>query len=219
MEKKWWLIGSGILIFIIGVSIYLLISKEIPDIPENVIQHSNEPETWIEDGPKDTKIVNVERITKGFGYFTGADMQFKRDDVWTSFAYDGLYKGEYFTGSYEDKIRISQNMDPTDGIMEGIIVEEIVDEVPIVYAFVDQDWRDEMGGSTNILWGFFFDNIKLFNFTEVAPGIYMDTIKDDPERFVGGFNGARRGGVIIGDITPPEVFQGKTEGITAIILQ
>ena len=55
-------------------------------------------------------------------------------------------------------------------------------------------------GDTNIIWGNDLQFIKEFEWKKVGDGVYMEKIKDDPERFPADLT-QRTSGIFVGDIT------------------
>lgn len=222
MDKKYLtsIIGIVVIMLLTLLIIFLLKKPTQVDVVEPELpEYSNEPTSWVDEDSQGIKFVNVEKVTKGYGFFNSIDMQYKKDKIWTVFIYDGLYQGTPFDTEYLDKIRITQDLIPDNGIMEGIIVLEFVDEKPIAYIFLDQDWKNTMGSDTNIVWGASYENMKKFEFNSISEGIYMDQVDDDPKRWINGFSERPLGGIVVGNVVPQQIEQGIIEGITSINLR
>ena len=194
MEKKWW-----ILVGVIAIGVSILLSF----MPTSSIRESD----WIQSHPDGFKDIQVEKITDGAGSVDDNGQQYITDTIGTVFGYEGWYKGQYFKrefyqGSQLVK-KIAPGMNPQNDIIEGFIVENIEEGIPIVFIFLDQDWRNEVN-HTKIFWGKSYQNKKDFNFSnEISNGVYLDIIQDDTERFENSF-ALHSGGIMVGDITLDE---------------
>ena len=198
-----------ILVVVLG-SIALIINwpempeKEKPLPPEPKPTYSDDPATWIEEKGA-IREISVDKITKGASYHSSLGQQYDDGTISTAFDYEGFYKGSYFRREYKDEdgnllMRITPEMSPTNGIIEGFIVEKIEDNKPIAYIFLDEDWKQKVG-TTYIFWGATFQNERIYDFKEVSKGVYMEQIEDDSSRFTRNYK-LNHGGIIVGDITP-----------------
>lgn len=127
---------------------------------------------------------------------------------WISFRLSGMYKGERFSKAYYDRhddgsvdmpMAIRMEMDPTNGVIEGYIVENFVNGTPYAYIYLDEDWRKKFG-DTNIIWGKDLQFIQEFEWNKVGDGVYMNKIEDDKERFPENL-WERTSGIFVGYIT------------------
>ena len=73
-------------------------------------------------------------------------------------------------------------MDPEDGVIEGFMIEKIENDKPLVYIFLDEDWKKQVK-DTKILWGNSWAFNKSFEFKSIEKGIYLEVIEDDRSRF------------------------------------
>ncbi|MBI2139480.1 hypothetical protein HYU14_01040 [Candidatus Woesearchaeota archaeon] len=197
MAKKAWLIVFMAVVLLIALMAYLFYPKKP--------YYSDDPKDWVEDKGKGVREINVDKATGGAGYVDFNGLQYETGTIGTVFAYDGWYHGSYFREEYADLddgkvlMRISPQMKPYDGIIEGFMVEKVIDEKPYVYIFLDEDWRKSVFNTT-VFWGKFHQSDKEFNFSfEASKGIYMDWVEDDMERFENGYN-IHDGGVWVGEI-------------------
>lgn len=194
-KRRWLVILLIITILIILVNYYL-------SLPKNIV-FSDNPKDWIEK-EGDVNELNIDQISKGKSHSDNLGQQFKdyEKKIRTSFKQEGFYKGKYFTNVYSENnkelMKITNKINPNDGVIDGYILE-IIEDKPIVYIFLDQDWKEKIG-ETNIFWGINFANEKKFDFKEISKGIYMDKIIDDVNRFSNNFT-IHTWGVIVGDIT------------------
>jgi hypothetical protein len=186
-----------IVLVIVGIIIYTL----LPQKPvEPYFQDS--PETWIEE--KDNiKTINVDKVTKGEGFLDSQGQQYITKDIGTVFSYHGFYKGQFFRREYtkDEKtiIKISNNMDPNDGIIEGFVIEKLKDNTPTLYVFLDEDWKKKVF-ETKVYFGRSFQNEQEFDFSQqTTSGIYMNEILDDITRFENNY-ATHLGGVWVGDL-------------------
>lgn len=190
MNKKVMIIGV-ILLLIILIGIYLLAKPPSKEYSDN-------PSDWIEKGE-----INVDQTTKGTSYMDEVGQQYRDEDTRTVFEIESYYKGDqFYDEAIKDgkvKMRITNDMTPGDGVIDGFMTEKYEDGKWIVDIFVDSDWKQQIP-QTNIFWGTMYDQEKKFVFTEISRGIYHDQIIDDSERL---FEDARirTFGIIVGDIT------------------
>lgn len=209
MDKKLYIIF--ILIALVAVTIVYLVS-----IPPAVV-YSDDPATWIEAKPDGKNMVSVDKVTQGEGEFE--DSKTVLEDV-IAINYDGLYDGEYFRGTryFDDDgnvlLRITDEMVPNDGILDGIILEREEGESLKAFIFVDEDWKTEFG-NLNIAWGRSYEHFKEYQFNEVSPGVYMDSIDDDKNRFEYDYR-ISYGGIAVGDFTQEDVSEWNEEGLTVM---
>ncbi len=195
MDKK--VVLLVIFLLIIVSSAYFLISNK-KDV------YSDNPKTWIEDKPT-FKEINVDKVTKGKAYVNYLGEQYRDGIIETVFTYDGIYKGKIFDNQYTDEngnllIKISNELNPGDGVLDGYIIERIEDNNPVAFIFLDEDWKNIIGAKTNIIWGKDYERTVKFNFDEIDDGVYMHEILDDPDRFDNNFKESV-GGIVVGDIT------------------
>lgn len=214
MRKK--LIISIVIIILIaaGISAYFVFKPRKP-------YFTDDPATWVDRTDMVTRTVNIEKATKGQAYDSVNSVYFAINGTTTAFLYEGYYEGEYFQKEYSRNgdvlMRIGPDIKPNDGIIEGFVVERVIDGVYDVLVFLDNDWRQQIP-NTNIVWGSSYERVKPFAFNEISSGVYMDQIEDDPERF--SFNHMQSNtAIIVGGITQEQVLQGATEGITVIVFQ
>lgn len=171
--------------------------------------------------------VPVEMVTDNKGYTDGTgDIQYMEGTQWTSFVLSGIYKGKTFSkayyirkenGGYEVPISIGFDMDPTNGVIEGYMVETFVNGTPHVYIYLDEDWRKKVG-DTNIIWGKDLQYIQEFKWSKVADGVYMNKIEDDITRFDEIDINSRESGIYVGDFTLEDTNTGVNGDWTAIKL-
>ena len=168
--------------------------------------YSNNPKKWIEEGPT-SNVINVEKATKGGSYVDQiGEQQYK--EIGTMFSSEGWYKGVYFIKEYSDekgivKMRITTNLDPENGILEGYLVERLEDDNLYAYIFLDEDWKRKFPNAM-IYWGESYQHNQSFDFTnKVKEGIYLTKVKDDNERFLLDYS-IHKGGFYIGDLRDNE---------------
>lgn len=168
--------------------------------------YSDDPTTWVEDLSGGIKEVDVDKVTRGDAYISSLKEQYNDGVIRAVFDHDGWYKGHNFDYEFRSvvgneeivMIRITPEMDPGDGIIEGYLIQDIIDGELYAYVFVDEDWKQKVGES-NILWGEDFENIQPFQYDAVSEGIYMNKIKDDKSRFSEDFS-TSSGGVMVGNV-------------------
>ena len=190
---------------VFGIIIIVILAVILTFFLRKEDTYSDNPKTWIEDKTLGVKEINVDKVTKGKGYVNYLGEQYKDGSIETVFSFDGIYKGEIFDNEYIDKsgkmlIKITNKLDPGDGIIDAQIIERIDNGIPTVFIFVDEDWKNSIGANTNIIWGKNYQNIEKFIFDEISEGVYMHKILDDLSRFDNNFKESS-GGVLVGDIT------------------
>ncbi|MBW2973346.1 hypothetical protein KY346_03055 [Candidatus Woesearchaeota archaeon] len=190
MEKKVVIIGIIITLILLLVSIYIS-TRPKPYSPE-------EPETWVEDST-----IDIDKATGRRMFMDSMGLQYRDTEISTVFELEGYYKGQQFTNQFvedgEVKIRITTEMTPDDGIMEGFMTEKREDGQWIVDIFLDEDWKEQMN-FTNIQWGVMYTKMRPFEFKEIDSGMYHDQIIDDAERFSDDAR-IRTFGILVGDVT------------------
>jgi len=214
MNKNLMAAIAVIALILIGIIVYAILKP-----PK--IYFSEDPKTWVEKKDITTKTVNVEKVTQGQAYDHVSDLYLSINGTTTAFLYEGFYDGEYFKKEYfkdgKAVMRVGPDMEPNDGVIEGIVTERVNNGKYEVHIFLDEDWKKQIP-DTNIIWGRFNDRVKPFEFNEVSSGIYMDQIEDDPARF--DYNHMQSySAIIVGRITPEQVKTGDTTGATVIMFQ
>lgn len=224
MEKKWW----GLMLIIVSIIIAVLLVLMIFFPKETGPYYSDDPRTWVDDKGGGVKEINVDKVTKGKGYFDDTSEQYKdiNSFIETAFSYNGIYKGNgFFEEKYYTKIggvdvlvmEITPEFNPTDGILQGIIIERIEHGDPESFLFLDEDWRKQFL-DLYIVWGATYQNEKRFEFNSVGNGVYMDHVFDDKDRFTTeSYKGVVHGGVIVGDLSRADIRNGNLNG-TIILL-
>jgi len=219
MNKKFifiliFLIAAGV----IGIFAYY---ASIPKIPA----YSDEPKDWVKTRVAE-RVIDVKEATKGRGYLQGdlreLQLILTANYTETILTYSGWYDNEFFSTAGYTKdgktyLGIGNNMKPNDKVMEIFVAERIIEDEHKVFIFVDDGWKRAMP-NTNIIWGRYFDRIKRFSFREIADGIYMDEINDDPSRF--GYNYQLvYSGILIGNLTKEQAQKGSAEGVVVVKFQ
>lgn len=197
MKKKRILIIAIIFIIIVIPIIFYFLSIEEP-----AYIYSDDPKTWVEE--KDgVKKINIDKVTRGEGYVDFNGLQLRHEEIETVFDYEGFYKGDYFRREYVDEngkilMKVTPDIKPNDGIIEGFMIEKFENNELVVYIFLDEDWKRNIG-NTNIFWGKSYEFDKEFSFNLISEGIYMDKIIDVKERFSDDLR-MHFGAVIVGDL-------------------
>lgn len=198
MDKKVVLVII-ILAIVLAITVYFITKQTQEYYPA-------EPSKWIE-GSK----ISVEKATGGKGYVNEIGQQYADENIRTVFELEGYYKGKSFQETFVEngkaKMKITTEMKPGDGIIEGFMTEKKEGDAWVVDIFVDDDWKNQLA-FTNIYWGILYKNKRPFLFNELSKGIYHDTILDDSARLLGNAS-IRTYGIIVGDITKEDT-SGKT---------
>jgi len=172
-----------VLISIIVFFIVALIVIKVRQTSSVDTGFSEDPKDWVEIN-EGKKLISLQKATEGISYEDYFGQQYET----TVFSYEGWYTGNYFKREYTDLkgntiMRITNEMVPSDGIIEGYLIEKIEDKKPRIYIFLDSDWKNALP-STKIHWGKFYQNEKEFTFdNEISKGIYLNIIDDDENRF------------------------------------
>lgn len=109
------------------------------------------------------------------------NIEYDNEAYWLLFIPRGIYMGDLFSTEYEDedevvRMRITNTLDHKNGIIEGWMTFNIRSDIMYVSIFLDRDWKSQVDGKTNIIWGDDLDNIREFEWDSISPGIYMDEI-------------------------------------------
>jgi hypothetical protein len=215
MNKKV-VIGVIIILFLVIVAYCMLRPTEVV--------YSDNPEDWIDETPNETLEVNFEQVTKGAGEFNDINEEYKDALIDTVFGYDGIYEGEFFKNEYYDLqtekviMEITNDMNPNDGVLQGVIAERVDNDQPVAFIFLDEDWRNKLGNNVNIVWGADYQNTKQFEYISIKEGVYMNQIADDRSRFGEFYDDIHQGGIVVGDVSITDVKEGNTDGKTIMML-
>ena len=210
---------------VIGIIIILLLVITAYCVlrPKEIV-YSDNPRDWIDETPNETIEVNFEQVTKGAGEFNDINEEYTDALIETVFGYDGIYEGESFKNKYYDPqtekviMEITKDMKPNDGILQGVIAERIDNGNPVAFIFLDEDWKNKLGKTVNIVWGAEYQNTKKFEYVSIKEGIYMNQIADDKNRFNEFFDNVHQGGIVVGDVSINDVKEGNTDGKTIMML-
>jgi len=193
----------------------LMYALDATKVPE----YSNNPKDWL-DVDNDLTSVNMEHATKGKSEFDGKAQQYDDGIIKTAFDMEGIYKGNgFFAEKYYEqidekyivKMELTTELNSTDGIPQGVMLERFEDGKPIVYIFVDEDWKREFP-MLNIVWGKEFQNTRPFRFTPTGKSTYYDKVADDKNRFTNPYyDDITYGGVILTDATQNDILEGSTD--------
>lgn len=168
-----------------GIGILFLVGMFFFSFDFGKEMNSDDPSTWIKD-VDDKKVIDIENGSLGELFTDSVGLQVRDGNVSTVFDIYGYYQGELFYDEFSDeggvRFRISKNMTPNDGIIEFFSVFKIEDSIPVMYFYVDEDWR-EFFNDCNIWSGFMYSDKKEFNYTNFEDGIYIDRLELDENDF------------------------------------
>ncbi|MFA6088884.1 MAG: hypothetical protein WC755_03395 [Candidatus Woesearchaeota archaeon] len=169
-----------------------------------------------------TNIIDVSYITSDKSHVEASSQYYDipESNFHTLFSLDGYYKGVYFKEEIvdtEDKslMKLSREMNPNDGAIDGFIVQRIneVDKRNIsTFIFVDEDWKRTIF-NTKIFYGSKYNKSADFIFNEIKKGIYVTEISDDPLRYTEDY-AISSGGIAVGDLTSEIIQSGNVENST-----
>ncbi len=235
----------GVVILIVIPAIIFMIINTRPKV--EIPYYTEEPKTWITNEENyeitDKTSLDVEKMTKGDSNIDKTHQRYVVEGDIKSFYYYAYYKGNPFKTEYLNPIfynvsygksidetkklrmqytlmRISPEMQPKDGIIEGIIVARKENEKFVFYTFLDEDWKDKIE-FTNIIWGDDLNNkeklnIKSFDFSNKEKGVYIDKLENDVDWYD---LYPKKGGIVIGEITIDEVVEDKIENKTFMYIR
>ncbi len=202
-------IGIGIILAVLLFFGFRALSAPKP------MEYSNNPADWLEPAAQNTVSVNVDEATRGKGEYNIANQQLALAGEQTAFAYEGIYRGHFFSTRYADDtgapiMEMTPDLNPDDGVLQGFMVERFANGALETHIFVDEDWRRALGTSLSIVWGADYSRTKPFAYEPVKPGIYHDMILDDPSRMQPDIS---VGGVQVGNMRPGGVDPAQAAGI------
>ena len=212
MNKKDKIILLVGLISILALFIFFFNIHAMKDeLPKQFVE---DPSQMFKQIDKETVEIDVHTITDGNSEAEG----FGREQIYlieegtdtTLFSLQGVYLGKSFTNTFFEEevivMRISKQLKPNNGIIEGYIAQRIEDEQTkdiSSYIFLDEDWK-KLLPNTRVFWGSRYQYNEDYDFNEISEGIYMMKIKDDPNRFFEGFR-ISSGGIAVGDLIPSDI--------------
>lgn len=201
----------------IALTVVLLILGIRWALQPKPIVFSDQAEDWLDRAPDGGITVDVQEATRGRGEYNDVNQQLLLPGAEPSaFAYEGVYKGEFFTTYYIDPgtsrilMQVTPNMKPNDGILQGFMVERYANGVLETHIFIDEDWRKALGDTINVVWGAEYAQSKPFAFEEVRDGIYHDFVLDDMSRLQPEIS---VGGVQVGNMKPGGIDPEQAAGI------
>lgn len=145
----------------------------------------------------------------------------------TEFSYLGIYKGEVFSKTYsrngETVMYMSDDFDPNDGVINSYITAKIVEENETekveTNIYLDEDFKEFADSELYLAWGENWENYRPFEFKEVAPNMYMDTVTyNDTSRFVHGAQ-VSDANFAVGTFTEEEVKNKDTDIEAAVFMK
>lgn len=194
--------GKKLVIWFSILLVLLLLSLWFPSLARKKALPKEEPQNWISKKPG-VVMVDVAKVTKGKGVWNENNQQYRVGSDFTAFAYEGSYHGDGFATSYLDennrvRMRITQELKPNDGVLDGIIVERVVNNTVEAWIFLDNDWKQQVPNAV-IWWGKTYERRRPFAWKELTAGVYVDMVVDDRARFNSDWS-ASQGGVLVGDM-------------------
>jgi hypothetical protein len=228
------IIAGAVLLVLLFFGIIIAIKVSISDVPGEPLYFTEEPESWIEKDrssrlPGDMAI-NIHKATKTLSFFEDNRQEYYYYGNRLSFFSHGYYKGSSFTIAYVEPsalemmgdwlleeqldwvekntlVKISPNLNPENGVIEGFILAKAKGEEFEFFIYVDEDWKRKLE-YTNIVWGNDFEdltkvNIRSFDFSNSIDGIYVDSIIFDADWI----KTRSPGGVFVGELTLDKISQ------------
>ncbi len=178
---------------------------------------SDNPSDWVKEEGK-VKKIDFFQATKAQGEYNVANEQIDTGVVRAAFSYWGIYAGDIFKKEHKENgvvvMELTPDLNPGDGIPQGIVVERIDGQKVVAQIFLDGDWKKKYPGS-NIVWGREFEKEKQFEWNLVKEGVYLTTINDDNNRFSEDFRVAF-GGLLVGSVTSKQLRENNLKEVYAI---
>ena len=225
--KKTTIIMLIVLVVVIGIFYINFVSKNTYKLAEEggvqvdrvFDDYANE---WIEEreDPETNKniVIDVREATRGSADFVLGHERYVDEDGEVIVLYlEGAYEGEGFTGTYIDymgdystfepeqvKMRIWNEMNPNDGVIEGFALARKENDEFVFYLFIDEDWAKRANYGMEIIWGNDLNNNEKmrhrgFDFSREEKGIYIDKVTEDVDWFYK--QDPIIGGLFFGEIT------------------
>ncbi len=182
----------GVLAIIVVIAVYSLLPYifTVPPPPQEPAPRriTGVPFSYkIDDGV----FVNTTEAANGNAYKQPtSNIEYDKGGYRLLFVPTGIYMGEPFSTEYVDqndalRMHITDSLDPENGVIEGWMTFNIKNDVLYASIFLDNDWKTQVKGTTNIIWGENWDNIERFEWHSISPGIYMDEISFSAENLFG----------------------------------
>ncbi len=224
MSKK---LAFGIVALLIIVFGFIYIMVPSKEKVEAQIEYSEYAPDWVEDIEEEPDVldstvqINVVEATEGRGDFIGDHQRYMDiDGRVISLSQTGIYNGEIFGNTYYDekgnaRMRIWNEMNPNDGVIEGFALFKEEENDFVIYLFVDEDWKKQSQGNINIVWGVNASDSSTmkqqgFDFSQEKEGVYMMKISQDVSWFYN--QNPIVGRMFFGEITKEEIMQDNFEG-------
>lgn len=230
MRKKPLLIIAGIVAVAIVTMLLLPYSQPVKI---TTLYYTDNSKDWVSNvvnyESSEQTAIDVEKMSKGDAYIDDEHQRYTINGDITSFFYNGYYNGKKFRTEYREeefynlsvgknekemkeldkkltKMRIAAEMNPNDGIIEGIVVARFEKNRFVFYVFVDEDWRKQLK-FTNIISGNKLDEISSlqqqeFDFSSLQNGVYINKIAGNLNWYN---QNPSTGGIIVGEITKEDV--------------
>ncbi|MBU0980253.1 MAG: hypothetical protein KJ709_05575 [Nanoarchaeota archaeon] len=149
---------------------------------------SDYPPDWIE-RQGNVQHINVSEATQLRGDVRGGHQRyFEPSGDMTVLVFAGAYQGNFFNNIYKQDesvlFRIHNEPIPNDGIPEFFAVYTRKEGKPMLYMFVDDDWKLRSGSQLYVVWGSDLRDSaglheKTFDFSLQQNGVYIDYLDED----------------------------------------
>ena len=198
MNKKVVIAVSTIIVVISAVLLYLYYQQG--DDFEEVIPYSEYAPDWVdklENKTIDNKTISID-IAEATGersdFIVDQQRYIESNGKIISLFYGGSYNGNVFHNIYVDekdkiRMRLWNNMNPRDGVIEGFALFKRENDAPVIYLFIDEDWKRQSNENINIIWGNNITekdnlNYRKYDFSMEMNGVYIDKITEDVSWFI-----------------------------------
>ena len=173
----------GIIAIIAVIAVYSMLPYMYPEeLPPPLPDMTSIPGVPFAYEVEEKVFIDVGEAADGKAYEqSNSNIEYDDDAYWLVLIPSGMYMGDSFSTEYKDedevvKMRITDTLDHKNGIIEGWMTFDIRNDIMYVSIFLDRDWKSNVGGKTNIIWGDDLDNIREFEWDSISQGIYMDEI-------------------------------------------
>lgn len=201
-------------IAVVIVAAFLFIRAESGPVPTGV------PYIYRDGSVIFTNITEECRVSGGICKISDGPITYWSGEYDTTFFprgfYHGARTGTFYSKSNEKKMEITQNLNPSDRIIQGGAVFFMNDGKMAAKFYLDEDWRRN-AVKTWLIWGKDWENSKEFVFSKVVDGVYSDVVEDsDTGRFRKDYH-LSDGNFAVTDALPEDFRKGMMQGKTAII--
>ena len=229
--KKPILFITVLLLSILFSFVYFVTNNSSTDnVPIYAVSNTDHlsPDSWIHSNETTSSHVII-NISKSTNFYTeqssGRQRRVSGSDI--NVAYQrGTYKGNNFgTIFYQNEeliMRVKDNMNPNDGVIEGYGFFKFDQGKLVFYLFLDEDWRRMANEEIYVVWGSDFSNSETlteepFSFEYEEKGVYIHKITTNLDWFLDK-NNHPRSRIFFGEIRKQDILIKKLDGTFIYII-